>query len=584
MSSKARKQRATSPSPGLVICVLILVVIAVAAYANALQTPFLLDDESSIIKQGAIKPPLSLSKMLATKRPVVTASLAFNYAIGELSVLGYHVLNLVAHIICGMIWFGLARYTLLQPVFRDRYRAGANYLACFAAAVLLVHPIQTESVTYTHQRAEIFVSIALLAWVWTAAAAARRGTWRRSLPALVCIAAFGALSKRSFIMAPFLFALYDWCFIAEGRLERMGRRRLLHVALGTAVLGIGLAAWALEDYVLAGFDLEGLGPWRYLTWPFGVLLYYARLILDPDRLCFDCGYFGPWPVLHSPLGDMVWVPALILVLVGAAAWLARKRLPLVTFGIWGSGIVLLPTSSIMPLADVYVEHRLYLPIGLLALLAAAAAFDVSKRAVLKEWLPEKAAMTALIGGAVTLCMLLAWLTLARNHLYSDPLLLYQYSATIAPENRRLQYNLANEYNRAGQLAKAVDHYKQALRSKPFSSVYVNLGNAYAKLGDLKQALSAYEAALEYQPNLALAYRNLAKTHWRMGNRNEGIAAAERAIQLQPRHFNGRKMLGSWYDRMGRTEEALREYRAAARVKPRDQDMRRRIEAARKRLR
>lgn len=575
----------TDPAPRLVrrgrvlSWFVILVAAVVAAYANSLDAPFILDDLMNK-RDPAIKPPLSAAEILAAYRPVVTASLALNYALGELRVTGYHVLNLVAHIACGILFFGFARYTLAQPVFQGRYRASGEYVALFAAAVFLLHPIQTESVTYPHQRSEIFVSIALLAGLWTASVAARGAPWRHVLPALTGIGIFGLLSKESFVALAPLFALYDWCFIAEGRLKTMVRRWRLYSVLGAISFAVIIRAWGpMTTGETSGFHLEGLGSWRYLTWQFGVLLYYVRLILIPDRLCFDCGYFGPWPVLHSTLAGMVWTPAFVLAGGGVAAWLVRVRFPLVTFGIWGSAIVLAVTSSIVPLADVYVEHRLYLPIGLTALSIAALAFSVSEWALWKRWLGLRVRQLIQLGGAVLLCGVLASLTVARNELFGDPIRLLQDSVAKAPENRRAQFNLGNLYYRAGQFEEAIEHYLEAIHQKPdYAQAHVNLGNSYLKLKRYSEAAEAYESAQEWAPDLPLLQRNLANIYRILERIPEAIAASERAVALAPGNARGHKMLADLYARTGRVDEALREYREVARLNPRDSEARRQIEA------
>ena len=129
----------------------------------------------------------------------------------------------------------------------------------------------------------------------------------------------------------------------------------------------------------------------------------------------------------------------------AAAWWWRRRNPLVPFAVLGSLAVLLPTSSVLPLLDAYVEHRLYLPIALLGLLAVAAAFATTE--ALAHRLPGS--RTAIHAGrvvvAVAACAALGLATIARNRVYADPLRLWEDSVSTAPESSRAQYNLANLY-------------------------------------------------------------------------------------------------------------------------------------------
>src|SRR6185295_6262469 len=190
--------------------------------------------------------------------------------------------------------FGLTRYTLRLPVLRERFGARADALALVVAAVFLVHPMQVGSVTYVAQRVEIFAAIALVGSLWIAAAAARAFRPWRHLPPLAAIGVFGLLSKESVAVLPLLFALYDWCFLAAGQVREMVRRWPVYLVLSAVGAGAGAWGWWFsgwyEGHPVAGFRTELIRPWQYCQWQFGVVLYYVRLFLVPDRLCFDCGY------------------------------------------------------------------------------------------------------------------------------------------------------------------------------------------------------------------------------------------------------------------------------------------------------
>ncbi len=561
----------------LVAGLLILLVAAVVAvYANALDAPFVLDDVE--IKRSPVhKPPVLLAELLSSSRPVVASSLAINYALGELRVTGYHVLNLLAHLTAGLIFFGFARYTLLLPVFRGRYRAAADYLALCATALFLLHPIQTESVTYTIQRAEIFVSLALIAALWVAAAAVRGAPLLRTLPLLIVVGLFGTLSKQAFPIVLPLFALYDWCFLAEGRPRSIQARWPLYCVLGVISVAGLLRVSTTVSAPMVGIEVEGLSRWQYLVWQFPVLLYYGRLILIPNHLCFDCGLSAPWPVLGSPLGHWIWPSVLALSAVAAGAWVGRKRYPMLTFAVWGSAVVLAPTSSIIPLSDVYVEHRLYLTIGLLALLASTAVFDLSQTAVRRNWVTETSTRAARMGGVAVVCGALAWLTIARNHVYSDSLRLWHDTVSKAPQNYRAQYRLGERYRTTGQWEKAIEHYEEARRlGMKLSGMLVHLGHSYEKIGEHGEALSAYRGALELAPKSALVHRNIAGAYLDVGRPAEALTMAKRAIALAPESFRAHMLLGRSYERLGRTLEAMQAYRRASGINPKDEFARQRL--------
>src|SRR6185295_2356805 len=75
-------------------------------------------------------------------------------ALGGTEVRGYHIFNLVVHILGALLLFGVARRTFLSPALRERFGLASTPLALAVAGLWAVHPLQTESVTYVIQRAE----------------------------------------------------------------------------------------------------------------------------------------------------------------------------------------------------------------------------------------------------------------------------------------------------------------------------------------------------------------------------------------------------------------------------------------------
>ncbi len=568
------------------VCALALVTLV--AYANSFRVPFILDDHRHIEGSAAIRPPVSLGGLLSTIRPIVTGSLAINHAIGELDVTSYHVFNLVLHMACGLLVFGFARSTLRLPVLAKRFAEHADGLALFAAAVFLVHPVQTESVTYIIQRAEILAAGALIASLWYASTLAQ-SMGRGRLPAakfggLIGIGIVGGLSKELFFVMPALFALYDWCFLSAGRLDALKAHWPLYavlITIGLASLSWGL--WVASGIDMGGFGVRGYGtdpisPWRYLSWQFGVLIYYLRVIAFPDRLCFDCGYMGPWPVVHSWLGEMILLPALILAGLAVTSWWLRSRFPLATFCVWGSAIVLAPTSSVVPFADTYYEHRLYLPIAFVALLVGAGAFELGHHATQRGWLINSVLRRGTVITSALLCAVLASLTFARNRVYQDPVGLHEDTIDKAPEQRRAQFTLGIAYQKRGDYELAIARYQDTIRLNPtVARGYVNLGNVYMRLRRHADAVQVFEAATRVEPWLSLAQGNLTGARRALRRTHEAIPAAERAVGSRPNHLASRMLLAGLYAEAGRSREALEQYAAAARINPSDPRLKRRVE-------
>ncbi len=548
-----------------------LIVVTTITYSGALDTPFLLDDPINITKNETISHPLGIAALLRDPRAVVTASLRWNYLAGGFTEHGYHVLNVAAHALTGCLVFVLSLATLRLGVFEDRYRAAAVPLAGVAAAIFLLHPMQTESVTYVIQRAEIFVSAGLLGALLSLVAM-RGGISLAGIVGLVVSCVIGMYSKPSFAVVPALLLAYDVCFLSRGRMAGVVSRWPVY-AISAAAMALTFAITKLAgsfEGPTQGFDIEGITPFGYLAAQPGVVVHYLRTALWPAHLCFDCGYRGPWPVVATFLGSSVAVPALILALVAAGSLAAWKKQPLVTFAVFGSAIVLAPTSTVIPLADFYVEHRMYLPIAFLAMALVPGAYDGLRALASRFALPATGARIAGAALGVLACASLAVATTRRNDLLGNPTALMEDAVRQAPQNERLQYNLANAYKREGRLDDAIPHYEAAIRLLPnVIRSYQNLGTLYLSQNRLDDALRVFLAGVKAKPDVGMAHRNLATTYLRLGRNEEALEAAREAVRVEPAQPNGLKLVGDALLALGRRDEAERTWREGQSQFPND---------------
>src|SRR5687767_4802718 len=133
----------------------VLVALTVTTYWNSLRVPFFFDDPVAILQNPSIRNLSDLGQVLSpprngsgvTGRPVVNLSLAINYALGGTSAPGYHLANIVFHASAGLLLFGCMRRTLTNSAPLQRFRPVALPFAFVTAALWLLHPLQTESVT-----------------------------------------------------------------------------------------------------------------------------------------------------------------------------------------------------------------------------------------------------------------------------------------------------------------------------------------------------------------------------------------------------------------------------------------------------
>ncbi len=141
----------------------ILLAAGTLVYSNSFTGPFLFDGALYVQENPAILklwPPWA--PMVNTNRPLGDWSFALNYALGGFDVWGYHAVNLAIHLAAALVLFGIIRRTLARGRLAARFRAAAWGLALTVALLWLVHPLQTQSVTYIYQRFELLMGLLVL--------------------------------------------------------------------------------------------------------------------------------------------------------------------------------------------------------------------------------------------------------------------------------------------------------------------------------------------------------------------------------------------------------------------------------------
>jgi tetratricopeptide (TPR) repeat protein len=168
---------------------------------------------------------------------------------------------------------------------------------------------------------------------------------------------------------------------------------------------------------------------------------------------------------------------LFLSAVAAAAFFARRRVPLVAFGLAWFFIQLLPTSLI-PRNDVLSERNLYLPaVGLLLAIVALGSHLI-------HWLLTIVRGPAFIRAgsvmlATALIAVLCFFTYERNLLYQDRVLLWSDTVAKSPNKARPHNNLGYAYALRDDWDLAIEEFRTAARLDPdFILAQKNLRDAY----------------------------------------------------------------------------------------------------------
>ena len=595
-----RVKRSVSTCPktsswAVVAAPLLIVACGLGAYFNSFGGAFIFDDLPWIVDNPSIRhlwPPWDA--MGRTLRPLLFYTLAINYAISGLEVWSYHAVNLAIHILAALTLYGLVRRTLLLESLRERYAQSARWLAPAAALIWLVHPLQTQSVTYIIQRGESLMGLFYLLTLYYAVRGARSGhAWRWYVAAFIAHSCGLGAKEIMVTCLPVLF-LFDVALLSGSIGRAIRKRWALYVAMAAPGL-IFLGPSIVRDpapYFSLRFDVEAVAPLQYAQSQPGVILHYLKLAFWPAPLCFDYD----WPVAKG-WGEVAPPTIVIGLLLLGTIWALWHR--------WAWGfvaaaffLILLPTSSIMPIRDLAVEHRMYLPLAVVVVLTLGCGEHLLRRLIVQPRTRTRLAVGA-VGVMVVAC---GYLTYERNADYHSANSIWSSVIAAHPENARAHNNLgatwaaqgefewakacylqalqlrpdyAEAHNNLGvamlhqgQLEEALAHYREALTIKPtYADAHVNVGMALARQGNMEQARASYAEALRHNNNLPVAHNNLGTTWEKQGDLARAAACYAEALRLDDRYAMAHVNLANILLKGGKPEEAIAHYRTALRIDP-----------------
>jgi tetratricopeptide (TPR) repeat protein len=583
---------------------LLLVVGGAAAYANSFTTPFVFDDHSSIVDNPYIRHIWPLTTALSgpvqsavAGRPVISLSLAINYAVSGLSPSGFRIWNLAVHILCGLLLFGIVRRTLDTGSKGSTGSTGSSNLAFACALIWLVHPLNTEVIDYVTQRTESMMGLFYLLTLYAAMramSAKHQPAWRWNAIAITACA-LGMASKESMVTAPVMVVLYDAVFWA-GSIGRALRVRW-PLYSGLAATWLILVALVLSGprSHSAGFS-SGVTPWMYLLNQPAMLVQYLKLAFWPHGLVFDYGM-----PRAMTLNEALPYALVILACLAATAAAWRTRPALAFLGTWFF-VTLAPSSTIIPIAtEVGAERRMYLP--LMAIVVAGVIFAQLFLSRLLSLTDSRRRDRITAASLVAIYCVLTALTLQRSGEYQSRTGIWQTVLDRRP-NGRAHYNLAIELKEQGHRADAIRHYQLALTDEPEAHyavgfeldaegkhqeaiqhyreyirlrpedinvirAYVLLGNALKNEDDPEQASDAFRQALQRQPANVDALAGLAETLLKQERFDDAIQAYREYVDRQPNDATAHSGLGIALVGRDLEEEAVQEFARAVDLDPND---------------
>lgn len=497
-------------------CVALVLLALYEVYRPALSGPFLFDD----LYLPFLIPnfvDLKLLDWLRGVRPTLNFFYWLNYQASGLDAYSFHAVNLALHAACGLFVWLVAKKLLGTP-WPDKTMN--SVLAAFVTAVFLFHPLQTESVAYVASRSELVSGLFLLiSWtVFLYKGEAAIGFGRTMMVMVFFLLAL--TSKEHVVVLPVVLVLSDYHLNSQNPWEAIRKNWRLYVPMGLGAIAGAVLIFrlVLSSSSSAGFGVAGMSSLDYLFTQFRALVKYASMFALPLGQNIDHDF----PISHSLLEHGSWFSLVLLLTALSLSIYFRRKYPLAMLGLLLFLVLLAPTSSIVPIQDVFVERRLYLPMLGLALLVVGLAHRLPVSRV------------QLGAGLSIVCLGLMAATWQRNHVWTSAVALWSDSAQTAPVKYRPRFQLAYALYESGECGRANEQYAIAEKlSKPTYELYADWALAADCASRPAEAERLLTEALRLEQS-AHGYALLGMVHGKQGNFERALQSLEKAAKINPR--------------------------------------------------
>jgi protein O-mannosyl-transferase len=547
-------------------------------YSNSFACSFHFDDVNNIVENEKLR---NLSDFRSTmhfsySRLIGYFTFALNYHFGGLNVWGYHLVNLVIHIMNAGLVGWLARLIFSSPALaKNSISANSRILALSTALLFVSHPLATQSVTYIVQRlASLAAFFYLLSLVLYGTARLKKtgATFSYALYAGAIVSGILAmLTKENAYTLPFAVLLFEFFFISEKKIKiNFKDYRVILILIGM----LGFIAFLLSKYSFEIFKpilpeqgiTYTLTPANYLMTQFSVILKYIQLLIVPVNQMVEYDF----PIADHFFDIRTFGSFIVLVALLVTAVLCFKKNRIISFGIIWFFLTLSVESSFIPIRDVIFEHRTYLPSVGFFLVLVAIIYNVL-------WKKHKAWALGILGCIVLVNSIL---TYQRNKVWENDFTLLNDNIEKAPGIARPLYNRGQKWLNLNEYDKAIADNSGAIKINPgYYKAYVNRATAYAHLKQWDKAIADNTKAIAINATLRDAYYNRGAVFGNVGELDKAIDDFTSAIRINPKDKEAYDVRGITYGNLGQWDKAIADFSKAIEIDPEDKLARSRLETA-----
>lgn len=555
----------------------ILSLITIIVYHGSLRYPFLFDDLPNIVNNYEIRATTPSQLWFSNARWMAKLLNYFTFVNWKLSPFAYRVIDLIMHITAGALIFALVLLLCSKSKKNKFVQKHALLISTLTSALFLLHPVQTQTVTYVTQiRLEgLALLFTLVIMLLFSLAVHSANLWTKIGLGAGCVflVPFAAGTKEIIVVLPLLLMLIDWFFLAEGDYKVFFKRLPAHLVIAFILyytyLKVGSPAKPAQVFSL-GFKLPNnrgniltpkagqlITPLKYMIGQFRVVLHYITMYFWPFGLTFDYGWKIN-PSFWAPINLLSFLTLISILGTGLYLFI-KNQINLISFSIAWFFIVVMPRSSIIPSTEFVCDYKTYIASFGVLFFIAIGLTKLIEKIDLGALIPNRRLAQFVL--PLILCVSLGFASNSRNTVWSSRLLFWGdvLKKTEPHTSARAYNNYAVGLQNIGDAKQAMVYYQKSVETDPtYAEPVINIALHYQIKKDYFNALKHYKHAMTLNEPHPEMFNNLGLLHYRREVYDKAEKSFLGAIKLRRHYSKALYNLGRVYLAQNKLEKA-REY-------------------------
>lgn len=541
-------------SPGkqtLIVC-FILTTASLAIYLQVNQFSFINADDTLYVTENIlVRQGISLdgirwaftSISSGFLYPLTWLSLMLDFQLYGLHAGGYHLTNLILHVLSALMLFLLfCRMT------------GMIWRSAFVAFLFALHPVNVESFAWVSERKDVLCAFFWMLTLYSYVRYTEKPVIKRYLPVLfffIC----ALMSKPMAVTLPAVMILLDYWPLerfksgARNMILMQLKEKFLFFILSAVFCAITLYAW-FEPY--SGHDYSLI--FRLSLAPVSFLNYLGKLF-------WPCDFAIIYPYPETIPSGRVLLSLLFIFIISTAAIILARRFKYLLAGWLWYAVTVLPILGITKTGTHFIhDHYIYLPSLGISIMLAWGIPSLIKEKNVKNII--------LFPAAITFLVIISFMSLLQCSYWKNSVEVFNHALKATNDNVLAHAFLSYALYSDGKFEDAIYHCDRViLLQTNQAGIYNNRGNAYFGLGRKKRAAEDYSAAIRLRSDYAEAYYNRAAAYIDLGQHMRAVRDYTKIVIIKPDFVQAYLNRGFVYSRLGILKAALADYSTAISLKP-----------------